>query len=712
MLRAGGTGLIQRFYEEMQGPTKQAVLRWTKSKVSIKFEGIQEDLIANADQYFIQYFGYKKIPVQISFDATAILPKPCYHKITDKMVGGTTISEKIGNNPNVIIEYAKQNQDTLCKQFMLIMASPTTTPKLIGKSIGVELMSKGCKSSDAKRWIEAAITGFAELKSRCVAEVVSSDGDSGARKYFEDTFINKDVDGISLSFPSFTYKAVKIAGQYTTCVPDMWHMEKKKRNNGMNARRMLKCGKYVMYARHVEYVQQNCKFRIFLNDQSCGLLNSDVRPRDKQDWKPVYKLSRPAIREALKTQHAPYQATEFTIVFLQYLDNMIQAAHYDDIHPLVRIKLLWEVFEFYKHWLCWLKSKQLPRKCHFISWQLMHDTTAYAHSIPLLALTRNLDKDLWELPFSFRSCGTDQNEKAFGGVRTQVKGQYHVTAVKCAELLEKVERVRELMNETGVDIESNKKDSKTAHGRSFKDLKQHQTDEPKSLKDWFGNIDQANLKNQIITSLGEAKKKARQTIASLGVDLNESLFLEQVEIFEKSNQSNEKDDCECDHKGVCAFCDENANKNPNDAFITSAATDSNQSIQDTKTAGIETLAIATSLQNGTMTAYDILESKIDLSMIPPEIPNANVDYTWAPPPTEHISTGVESTNLSNMNSSVKSNFISKYSNNTSNPNSNRTVQIYFEYNWPTYDGYTGPKYFYHMVSDMKFKLMPNVVDMR
>lgn len=701
MLRAGGTGLITRFYEEMQGPTKQAVLRWNKSNVSIRFEGVQQDLIESADRYFVTYFDNRtKIPIQIPFDATAILPQSCYHKVMDKMIGGTGISDKIDNNPNVIIEYAENNKDKLCKQLMLIMATPSITTKLIGRVVGVELMSKGCKSIDAQRWIETAAAGFAKIKSNCIPEVISSDGDSGARKYFEDKFAKNDVDGISLKskFPSFTFQAINISGYFMTVFPDSRHMEKKKRNNGMNALRMLRCGKYVIYASHIEHVQKNFKISMFINDQSCSLLDSDVRVRDKQDWKPVYKLSRPVLRETIKEKHAPYQSPEFTIIFLQQLDEMIQAVHYDDTHPLHRIKLLWQIFEFYKHWSCWLKSKQLSTRIHFVSWQLYHDMRAYAHSLPLIILTRHRDEELWAAPFSPRSYGSDHNEKAFSGVRTAVKGQYHVTAVKCAELLEKEQRLRELTNEPGVNVESNKRDQKTAHGRSFKDMKQHQTNDPKSLKDWFGPVELSNLENQIITCLTEAKQEALKTLESLGVDLKDPLFLEQIEIEEKSNQSNEEDDCECDHNGICSLCDENANKHPKEAFITSEATDSSQTVMDSKRAGIETLAIANSLCDGTMTALDIIDTQYDFtsipSPIPPSIPNIDPKITSfftnlgkEKVVNPHVTPTISNTKASNTN--CNSSKVTKFGNNGLNTHSQYDAEAYFAQNWPTYKRWIG-----------------------
>lgn len=240
--RYGGTEIVNRLNQELKGPSLQTVLKWAKPDVSIRYEGVQDDLLQQAIEYFQKTFcqpsskiSCEIVPVQIAIDATAILPEPCYDKVMDRVIGGVEPSDQIGNDPSIVENYVSENRDNFCKQAMCVMLVPTLTSKLQGRVIGLELLKSSITVEQLQSYVTPTLSKCT-LPNKVIVEGFGSDGDSKTRKWYQHRFAKNDNTGITLEYPHFDYSAIPYNDHYVTMYPDSYHMFKKYRNNGMNAR--------------------------------------------------------------------------------------------------------------------------------------------------------------------------------------------------------------------------------------------------------------------------------------------------------------------------------------------------------------------------------------------------------------------------------------------------------------------------------------------
>lgn len=208
---------------------------------------------------------------------------------------------------------------------------------------------------------------------------------------------------------------------------------------------LLKCGNYYSLPAHLEYIQKHFK-------DETGLLDTDIRVRDKQDCLPVVRICSPNVISCLKKNHSEFHDVTFTVVLLEYLYQLHEAILVDDIHPNEKIGKIWEVYSFFRMWHAHIKTTpNLSINVNFFSWQFFSDLCVYACSIPLTVLTRYQKKALWNAPYVSRKPGSDDLEKTFGQIRVMVGGKYHVTVAEFARLIERGENLKEWIAKTDIE---------------------------------------------------------------------------------------------------------------------------------------------------------------------------------------------------------------------------------------------------------------------
>lgn len=231
-----------------------------------------------------------------------------------------------------------------------------------------------------------------------------------------------------------------------------------------------------------------------------GLVKSDICPEDKQNFRSLQKCFDDRVLLALKDN---IPGSEGTIMYLKMCRNIYTAFEDNELHPLERIRRIWQSTFFIRAWRCWIlkQKKTYTLKNNFITHEAYACLELNAYGLlQLIVKMRAAQKPEQFLPMIFSS---QMCEDIFRKLRSMTSMYWTRINFNLLELLHMVGRL-ELINDIVHD--------KLSKNVSFPRV-QKRTDK--------FTIHEMPTNGEILKTLEEAKASALFDATQFGMIINE-----------------------------------------------------------------------------------------------------------------------------------------------------------------------------------------------
>ena len=404
-------------------PNALPSLRTVQRKVNSEYKVIDEGTL-RFDELDEHLKVHDSPPfVAIGEDATRLIARVDYDKLTDRLVGFVLPIDNKGLPQNNIFlassfaaieNYFKTS--TIAKHAFLYMAQPlkSSAPAFI----------LGCMTTDNKFTAEHVLKRWSHIHTECAKRgitVVSfgADGDSRELKSMRIScqLLQKSQSQFTLS-PSATISPIDIPKSwsnwfavkhptYINCSQDTVHIAVKLKSRLLKPSIILPMGKYIAGVHHLKLVKSTFK----KGDHS--MREKDLNHNDKQNFEAVRRITSQSTVNLLKQ----IPDANGTIYYLEIIKCVTNSFLEKEMLPLQRVQSIWYATFFCRYWRQYILSHQAyTLQNNFITLNAYLCIEINAHSLItflLLAIEKH-DSSLF-LPWLL---GSQSCEKAFRACRS------------------------------------------------------------------------------------------------------------------------------------------------------------------------------------------------------------------------------------------------------------------------------------------------------
>lgn len=198
----------------------------------------------------------------------------------------------------------------------------------------------------------------------------SSDGDARLLKSM------KDTTELGKHHATETYFGQKVwyssNNNSIDAVQDSTHIGTKLRNRLLKASIYLPFGEYIISKSHLTYLVENVS-----KDQH-GLTESDVDPKDRQNFRSFQKISSENVCKALK-KHVP--DSDGTIMYLTLCREITSSYMDSSLEPLDRIDKIWYSLFILRAWRLWIVNSDHTLGNNFLTSNAYNCIELNAHNL-------------------------------------------------------------------------------------------------------------------------------------------------------------------------------------------------------------------------------------------------------------------------------------------------------------------------------------------